>query len=585
MSGESVINPILNKDDIDSDSDFIFTKFEEWDNKRDEVKNEWGEIQEYIFARTVLDISNSATHEHTTHTPELATIREDLIAVIFQSMFPHDDWFRFEPGSKEANNKEIRDAVRSYVKNRRKLNGSRAVHRRMVEDLVDTGNCFGMTFYKDAPENPGREYVGPKERRISPWDIVFDPTADNFEDSPKIIKERVTMGEFYERYRESEVARQDVVDKVLNSRTQAAIDSIDARRDTTAYRSGFSNLGEYLSSGVIELRWFYGDIFDLETMTLRKNRMIVAVDNWVLIDKEIGTWNGKPHITHYGWKPYPDMLWAQGPLAQIIGLNYQIDHRENAKADGLDKLINPDKLMLGDIQEVWDEEENRFVYLGPEGASVQDVAINAGFLSFDTDIDRKMTMMRSASRMPNDLRGFRTEGEKTFGEFSGLIEGGMRGFLHKIEGYEEHILQPTLSAYIELARKHLDSAIKVPAEKDGQFTRLVEVSPASLKVDGVFIPEGATRLARKNQILSTLSQLSATGLMQIASPHISGKGTAKLLEELTETTGSGMFEDFAGVKEQAEMQQEVNQLEQQQASQLAEPTVQEELDARELGDV
>lgn len=50
-------------------------------------------------------------------------------------------------------------------------------------------------------------------------------------------------------------------------------------------------------------------------------------------------WLGKTSIVHAGWRYRPDNLWAMGPLDNIVGMQYRIDHLENLKADAMDLAV------------------------------------------------------------------------------------------------------------------------------------------------------------------------------------------------------------------------------------------------------
>ena len=263
-------------------------------------------------------------------------------------------------------------------------------------------------------------------------------------------------------------------------------------------------------------------------------------------------------------------------------MNYQVNHRENAKSEALDRLIYPDKIYQGDVEEMYDDETGQMTYLAPEGGGVQELAINTQFFSFDLHIDRLQHSARSAARLPSDLTGFRSQGEKTLGEVTALTEGGMRGFIDKAADFERSSLEKHLGAEIELAYDNFGSAFKVPNKNEGGFIEMLNVTKEDLAVNGILIPRGAKRFARKNQMLSTLTQLSATPLAQVIALHTSGKGATELVNELLETHDTGLFEEFAQILEQGEAQQIMNQVEQSNAMQASQPSLEEQMITNEL---
>jgi len=417
---------------------------------------------------------------------------------------------------------------------------------------------------------------------ISPYDICFDATAARFEDSPKIIREIVSLGEIFRRGQKGSLDPV-MVDKLLTERRNAASSDGGDDKNEQYVPLGFGTYQEYLSGGYVELLWFYGDVYDADRQELHESRMIVVGDNSILLkDEEINTASGKPHIYRSVWQELPDNLWGMGPLENIIGLNYQVNHRENAKSEALDRLIYPDKVYIGDVEEMYDDETDTITYLAPEGGGVNELAINTQFFSFDLHIDRLTHSARGAARLPSDLTGFRSQGEKTLGEVTALTEGGMRGFIDKAANFERTCLEMMLKAEVELAHAHFGNAFKVPNKSESGFIEMLNVTKEDLAINGVLIPRGSKRFARKNQVLASLAQLSQSPLWQVAAPHISGKGAADFLSELLEVQDDGMFEENAAIIEATEQQQMMNQAEQSTALAATQPTLEEEMLNQEI---
>ncbi|RME16985.1 MAG: hypothetical protein D6797_03445, partial [Bdellovibrio sp.] len=456
----------------------------------------------------------------------------------------------------------------------------RNVVRKLISDLVTYGNAFAQVVYvNEEIERGGKKkgYKGPKLVRISPYDIVFNPAATSFRDTPKIIREVITIPELLKR-KVRHGFDEEAVNSLIEYRNEVVTTNTRYSRKNQQYvPAGFGSLEDYLKSDTVELLWFYGDIYNKETGEVLQDRMIVIADNVVLLNTEIDTWDGKPYIYHSVWQAREDNLWGMGPLDNIIGLNFQINHRENAKSDALDKMLLPDKMFAGDVEPIYDDETGQTIYLTSEGGAVQELRPDTSFLSFDLHIDRLERTIRRAARLPGDLVGFRSAGEKTLGEVTTLIEGAMRGFVHKAEDFEISLLQPVLEAEVMLAAENLFEAIEVPGPTEGGISPFIEIDPEDLKVEGTFIAKGARRFARKLQLLTTLTQLSGTGLIQIAAPHISSKGIAELVAELSETRDLGIWGEFVALEEQAEQQAIAQQLQRSVAGKVAEPTLEEEM--------
>jgi len=567
-----------------ADKAALITKaWTEWDGAKDPAISKWREVEAYRYATDVSSLPNaSGAFTHSTHTPVVASIAQDLEAILLQVVMPHDDWFTFEPMDSEAARIEQRKLIVSYLKNRHALNGYADEVAKLRSDLVTYGNCFSQVYYTDESQGDKTGYVGAKMRRISPYDIAFDPTGADFKKAPKVIREIITLGELKRRGNDGTLDSA-VVDKLLTHRGNFSNSDAGDDKNEQYTPLGFGTYQQYITSGFIELLWFYGSVYDVTTQELHDSRVIVVADqDHVLLDDEIRTVDGNPHIYQSVWQKLPDNLWGMSPLENIIGLNYQVNHRENAKSEALDRLIYPDKVYQGDVEEMFDEETGQVTYLAPEGGGVAELAVNTQFFSFDLHIDRLTHAARGAARLPSDLTGFRSQGEKTLGEVTALTEGGMRGFIDKAADFERSSLENHLKAEIELAHTHFAGAFKVPNKSELGFIEMLNVTKEDLAVNGVLIPRGSRRFARKNQLLASLTQLSATPLAQLAAMHISGKGAANLIAELLEVQDTGLIEEFAQITEGGEAQQIGNSIEQSNAIAASQPGLEEQMLTQEL---
>jgi len=551
---------------------FITHRFTELDSMREEALSQWSEIEAYRYATDTHSLPDGSAFSHSTHLPVVASIAQDLEAILKQVTTPHDDYFTFKPMDLEAASLDQRDKVVAYLKSRFIVNGYEKELGKLRSDLITYGNCFSHTFFVDESVGDKQGYIGPTTKRISPYDVVFNPTASSFDDTAKIVREVVSLGELKKRGT-SGLIDPLAVESILDGRANYKPTRYGRNKDAQYTPAGFGSYEDYMISGYIELLWFYGSVYDQVGQELHENRVIVVADNvHLLMDEPIATYDGKANIFHSVWQQQPDNLYGLSPLANIIGINWQINHRENAKSEALDRLIKPDVVHLGDVVEVFDDETGQTTYIAPEGGGVQELAVNTQFFSFDLQIDRLTHAARAAARLPSDLTGFRSQGEKTLGEVTALTDGGMRGFIDKASDFEKTTLENHLSASIQLARDNFTLAFTIPSQGDSGFLQMLEITKDDLSVNGILIPQGARRFARKNQILGTLTQLSATPLAQVIGMHISGKGGSKLVEELLEMHGSGLFSEYAQIIEQAEAQQIANQAEQEVAAATAQPT-------------
>ncbi|MCL5460301.1 hypothetical protein M3M33_16810, partial [Loigolactobacillus coryniformis] len=63
-----------------------------------------------------------------------------------------------------------------------------------------------------------------------------------------------------------------------------------------------------------------------------------------------------------GWRERQNNLWAMGPLANLIGMQYRLDHIENMKADLFDLTTFPPMKIKGVVSDFeWGPMEKIFV--------------------------------------------------------------------------------------------------------------------------------------------------------------------------------------------------------------------------------
>lgn len=521
-----------------------------WNNLRERQRERWREIDSYIHATSTQDLMEQSAWDHTTHIPIVAEIYEDLVAIMNDTVIPHEDWLGWRPYDRSANSAQKRTAVLSYIKNRHELNGFNSTINHLLSDFVRYGNSFVLT----VPQVNADGYVGPKPLRISPYDIVFNPTATDFENTPKIIRQIMDLGQFKMFCEEQgDVIDKEVMQRVLDRRGgYAGVDSAELDKNTQYLPDGFGSVSSYFfESGMIELLWFYGDIYDQTSQELHRGRKIVVVDRTsILLDVE-----EHARIRHARYRPRPDNLWAQGALDNIVGMNYQVNHRENSKSDAIDRFIHPDRLFVGDVEEIWDETTGQYKYLAPENGMVRDLSPDSSVLAFNSEIDMLTLRARSAARLPLQLAGFRTPGEKTAFEVQSLNEGAFRGFINKAEQFEIELLEPMVRDEIEVGRDNLTSALQVATSDEEGFVTMMTITQEDLKSNGVLVPYGARRFKRELQQMNMLYQLSNSQLGQYIGQHINTFNLAKVVERLGGFEQFVFIDKFAAIEEQREAQQ------------------------------
>jgi len=296
----------------------------------------------------------------------------------------------------------------------------------LVDDFILYGNCFAtVEFEREYTELDNGEqiagYIGPRLVRISPFDIVFNPVASSFVHSPKIVRSIVTLGELKRDIIKGDESKSAIFDKMLTNR-QSVSGTDTLEKGDGFIADGFSNIQHYYGSNYVEVLTFYGDIFDTNTNELKENRIVTVVDRaYVIEDKAFPSWIGQDAIFHSGWRSRPDNLWAMGPLDNLVGMQYRIDHLENLKADVFDQIALPILKIKGDVEDFVYEPGGR-IYLGEEG-DVAPMVPDATALNADFQIQTLENKMEEfaghpvrlwvsvlrARRQPSRSRHYRTQ--------------------------------------------------------------------------------------------------------------------------------------------------------------------------------
>ena len=542
----------------------IADRWTKWNNARRPKIEEWKELRNYIYATDTRTTSNSKLPwTNSTTTPKLTQIADNLHANYFSALFPQKRFFRFEAHDEDSDVKSKRDVIQSYMENKIRQSDFENTVSKLINDYIQYGNCFAtVEFARDYTEYEDGElsvnYVGPKLVRISPFDICFNPVASSFGDSPKIVRSVLTTGELSRQIEETvdNAYLKQIFDRMLANRASVngyGGSDVDVDKAHAFTADGFTNLNEYYESDYVELMTFYGDIYDNDTNTFHKNRVITIVDRaYVILNEQNPNWLGKASIFHAGWRDRPDNLYSMGPLDNLVGMQYRIDHLENLKADVFDQIAYPIIKIRGDVED-FDFEPAARIYMGEEGdvgyLAPDPTALNADFQI--QNLENKMEMMAGA---PREAMGIRSAGEKTAFEVQQLMTAAGRIFQHKTAHFERVFLEPILNAMLEAARRNMDVAdtVRVLNDDTGLFF-FEQITKEDIMVNGKIVPMGARHFAERAQRVQSLTQLYQ---IKLADPtvavHLSGKEFARILaDELGEPA---LFSDNITVTEQLETQ-------------------------------
>jgi hypothetical protein len=557
------LNSILLPDDLATS---ISNKYQEWEMMRNVWLNSREEIQRYIFATDTSSTTNAdLPWKNSTHVPKLCQIRDNLNANYMATLFPNDRPIIWEGDDEDSESKQKRLTIEQYMENKLRQGKFRTEVQKCINDWIDYGNCFAMPeFVVEKTKDPQTEeetlgFVGPRLVRISPLDIVFDPTAATFEDSPKLIRSIKTLGNL----------KADVQDHPEMGYLQACVDHIcdyrkafggmsqgDFKKNSGYQIDGFTSYWEYLNSGYVEIIDFYGDWYDIDNDVFYKNHLISVVDRCHIIrNMPNPSWLGKPGIHHVGWRLRPDNLYAMGPLDNLVGMQYRIDHLENAKADAFDLIIHPVMKVKGYVED-FDYGPGERIYMGDEG-DVEFERPDVTMLNADTQIAMYEQKMEEMAGAPKQAMGFRTPGEKTAFEVQILENGANRVFINKTSYFEEMFMEPLLNDMLEIARRNM-VARDVVRVVDGETGAVdfLNITKEDIVARGKIRPVGARHFARNANMVQNLTQLSNTPIGQdpAVNAHISGKKMAYLIEQLLDLERFGLVKDNIRVMEQFETQ-------------------------------
>lgn len=544
----------------------IANKWQTWDNMRNGWLDSKKEIQEYLFATDTGTTTNSTLPwKNRVHIPKLCQIRDNLHANYMATLFPSDNSLVWEGDDADGQTREKRKVIQAYMSNKLRQSKFRTEVSRLVLDFIDYGNVFAMPYFEadysedavDGEKIPN--YIGPKIKRISPEDIVFDPTAANFSSSPKIIRSLKTLGSLkHDIETKPELGYyEEIFNNIMALRGKFAAHSQgDFNKNSLFEYSGFTGFWEYFNSDYVEVLDFYGDFYDRETGELHRNYLITVVDRaYVIRKKPLENWLGKAPIRHVGWRTRQDNLYAMGPLDNLVGLQYRIDHLENAKADAFDLIIHPVMKITGFVED-FEYGPGERIIAGEEG-NVEFMQPDTTFLNADTQIAMYEQKMEEMAGAPKEAVGFRTPGEKTAYEMQVLENGANKVFVNKVSYFEEMFLEPLLNDMLESSRRNLNEADSIRVlDDETQAVTFEKITKEDITARGKIRPMGARHFAQNATIIQNLTQFANSPLAQdpTINSHISGKRLAIALESLLGLEKYKLIQDNIRIYEMGELQ-------------------------------
>jgi hypothetical protein len=539
-----------------------------WDDARAVWKDDKAELRNYLFATSTRSTENSKLPwKNSTVTPKLTQIRDNLHANYMAALFPSENWFIWEAIDKASNLADKRSAITNYMKQKMKASNFQLLISQLVYDYIDFGNVFvTYDFVRDIVEGEDgsvvSKYVGPKAYRINPHDIVYNPMSESFEKTPVIRRMLKSIGDLLTDVETKPALNYDkaVMAKALEFR-QNYRDDAEFKKEKSIAIDGFGSFEEYIASDMVELLEFWGDIYDPDTKSMLRNQLITIIDRkWILRKQNNPLWTAAKPIYHCGWRLRGDNLWAQGPLDQLVGMQYRIDHLENLKADVFDLIAYPVMIVKGSTVEEFEYEPGATVFVGDEG-DVTFIRPDATALNADMQINDLMNRMEEMAGAPKQAMGIRTPGEKTKYEVQVLENASGRIFQSKVSWFERNILEPLLNGMLAESVRNFEGVERIRMiDQDFGTERFIEVTKDDLMASGKIYPIGARHFAEQAKFIQELTQtMSAVQQIPTVAAHISGKAIAKALEENLGWQNYKIVQDNAMIFEQADTQRLMNQ--------------------------
>lgn len=555
----------------------ISDTWDRWRLARSEREKEWEEVRRFLFATdTTKTGAGRAGWSNTTTIPKLCQIRDNLHANYYSSEFASDRFTKWVAVGKDGADKAKRDAIHAYMDNKIRQSEFRKEMSLCLLDYIDYGNSFADVVYEKEifyNEETGEQlmgYIGPRAVRIAPQDIVFNPLARSFKESPNIVRYLKDLGELMIEAEERPASGYDVaklIDRKEFRNKLSGYAAEDIYKAVGFKVDGFGDMQEYFNSGLVELLVFEGNIYDEGTGTLQRNRRVVVADRTkVILNEPLRTSDGKTSKVMVGWRKRPDNLWGMGPLDNLVGMQYRIDHIENLKADLFDLVAYPPIAVRGDVTEFkW--KPNEIIFLGEDG-QVDLLKVDSAVLQYNYEIQYYENKMEEMAGAPKQAMGIRTPGEKTAYEVQTLENAAGRIFQAKTLQFSLEFIEPLLNNMLDCARRNMDQAdvIRVINDEFG-VEQFLTVTPEDIKVKGKILAVGARHFTERAQMVQNLTGFfnSAMGQDEMVKMHFSGKAIAKMIEDLFDLSSYELVKDHVRMEEQAEAQQLMTQIEENMA--------------------
>lgn len=547
----------------------IANKWMEWNMGRQEKVGEWKELNRYLYATSTRHTTNSKLPwSNSTTLPKLTQIRDNLYANYVATMFPKRRWLNWQGFSKSDESRKKVEAIKDYMMWAVSQPQFKEEVKKLVLDYIDKGNCFATVEWidesiEDKFTGIKSGFIGPRPVRIPPQDLVMNPIAASFSNSPKIWRSIMTIGEaksVLDRLSKTDHDRelaQAVFDYAMDYRDQVTSFGVTDIHyvDDSFNVDGFTSYHHYLSSDYVELLTFVGDIYDRENNELLKNHLVVVIDRHkVAVKRPYPYPLAEVPVYHAGWRIRQDNLWAMGPLDNLVGLQYRLDHIENMKSDILDLVTYPVLKIrgsgaIGDFE--WGPMER--IYVDGDG-DVEMIAPDIQALNMNIEIQQIEARMEEMAGSPKEAMGFRTPGEKTAYEVQRLENAASRIFQNKISQFEEQVIEPLLNAMLVLAKENLtEASIRVIDDEYGTVD-FRNITRGDLSANGRIKPVAARHFAEQAEMIQNITNWaqSPLGMDEEIKQHFSSVKLAEMVEDVLNMQDYDIMTPYVRISERAE---------------------------------
>jgi hypothetical protein len=247
-----------------------------------------------------------------------------------------------------------------------------------------------------------------------------------------------------------------------------------------------------------------------------------------------------------------------GPLDNLVGLQYRLDHIENMKADIFDLTTFPPIMIKGIVNDfTWGPLEK--IHVDADG-DVKLLTTDLQVLQANIELGAIEQRMEEMAGSPKEAMGFRTPGEKTAYEVQRLENAASRIFQNKIAQFEEQMIEKLLNAMLVLAQSHIDDVTIRVMEDEFKAVRFREITRENISANGRIKPVAARHFAERAEVIQNLNNFysSAMGSDPEIKLHFSSVKTAAMMEDLLDIERYEIYEPYVRISEQAEAQQLMN---------------------------